>query len=318
VEHGVHIAAMAGTWVSLVYGFAGFRDDAGRFAFSPRLPEAWDQLRFRMRIREAVLEVHLTRGAASYRLLEGGHLAIEHFGKPLALVPGEPVVVSLEPRLAGVVFDLDGVITDTSEHHFRAWQRLAKEVELPFDRELNERLKGVSRMESLEIILENAGRSASLADRVRLADRKNAYYRELIQDIAPADVLPGIVELLTALRARGVGTAIASMSHNVWDVVERLGIAPLVDLVVDPAALTRGKPDPEIFLTALEQLGVRWEDAVGIEDAPAGVEAIKAARMAAVGVGTDLPGADLLVTNPAALTADVLADLVARGKPATG
>jgi HAD superfamily hydrolase (TIGR01509 family) len=154
-----------------------------------------------------------------------------------------------------------------------------------------------------------AGGPSSSADtprRVRLAERKNAYFRELIEAITPADLLPGIGDLLAGLRARGVKTAIASMSHNVWDVVRGLGIEPFIDLIVDPATLVKGKPDPEIFLAAAEQLGVRFEDCVGIEDARAGVEAIKAARMVAVGVGRDLPGADWLVADTRSLTVDAL------------
>ena len=151
-----------------------------------------------------------------------------------------------------MIFDLDGVITDTAEHHYRAWKRLAAEESIPFDRELNERLKGVSRMESLDIILESAGQTASLADKVRLADRKNAYFRELIDAITPADLLPGIGDLLADLRARGVRSAIASMSHNVFDVVRHLGIEAMVDVIVDPATLVKGKPDPEIFLAAAD------------------------------------------------------------------
>ena len=306
VSHGVHIAAMAGAWVSLVYGFAGLRDDDGTAGFAPRMPTAWSRLRFRVLLGTSRLQVTITRDTVSYQVLEGPPAEIRHFGRPVAVSPGSPTVIALTPHLEAVVFDLDGVITDTAEHHFRAWQRLASEVSLPFDRELNERLKGVSRMESLEIILEHAGRTASLADKVRLADRKNAYFRELIASITPADLLPGIGELLADLRARGIRTAIASMSHNVWDVVDRLGIRELVDVIVDPASLVKGKPDPEIFLSAAEQLGVRFEDCVGIEDARAGIEAIKAARMTAVGVGADLPGADWVVTDTRQLTVDAL------------
>ncbi|HEX7400264.1 MAG TPA: beta-phosphoglucomutase, partial [Candidatus Limnocylindrales bacterium] len=293
-------------WVSLVYGFGGLRDDDGRISFAPRLPAAWSRLRFRLLLGDALLQVTLTAHAATYELLAGEALEVRHFGQPLRVVAGEPATLDLDPRLVCVVFDLDGVITDTAEHHFRAWQRLAKEISLPFDRELNEHLKGVSRMESLEIILDNAGRTASLQDKVRLAERKNAYFRELIEGITPDDLLPGIGDLLAGLRARGVKTAIASMSHNVWDVVARLGIEPLIDLIVDPATLVKGKPDPEIFLAAAEQLGVRFEDCVGIEDARAGVEAIKAARMVAVGVGSDLPAADWLVADTRSLTVDAL------------
>jgi alpha,alpha-trehalose phosphorylase len=306
VSHGVHAAAMAGSWVSLVHGFGGLRDDDGRISFSPRLPAAWSRLRFRLLLGDRILQVTLTGHTATYDLLAGDEVEIRHFGQPLRVVAGQPATLDLDPRLEGVIFDLDGVITDTAEHHFRAWQRLAAEISLPFDRELNERLKGVSRMESLEIILESAGRTEILQDRVRLADRKNAYFRELIEGITPADLLPGIGDLLADLRAQGVKTAIASMSHNVWDVVRRLGIESLVDVIVDPASLVKGKPDPEIFLTAAEQLGVRFEDCVGIEDARAGIEAIKAARMVAVGVGRDLPGADWLVADTRQLTVAAL------------
>ena len=307
VSHGVHIAAMAGSWVSLVYGFGGLRDDDGRISFAPRLPRAWSRLRFQLLLGSAQLQVTIERHSATYELVSGDRTEIRHFGRTLEITSGEPVVVDLEPHLEAVIFDLDGVITDTAEHHFRAWQRLAAEVSLPFDRDLNERLKGVSRMESLEIILDNAGRSASLADKVRLADRKNAYFRELIDQITPADLLPGIGELLADLRAHDIRTAIASMSHNVWDVVDRLGIKDLVDVIVDPALLVKGKPDPEIFLTAAERLGVRFEDCVGIEDARAGIEAIRAARMVAVGVGSDLPGATWVVQDTRLLTVDALA-----------
>jgi beta-phosphoglucomutase len=306
VSHGVHAAAMAGSWVSLVYGFAGLRDDDGRVSFAPRLPPAWSRLRFRLMLGDALLQVTLTEHEATYELLAGDQVEIRHFGRPMVVVAAQSTTIDLDPRLEAVIFDLDGVITDTAEHHFRAGQRLATEISLPFDRELNERLKGVSRMESLEIILEHAGRTASLQDKARLAERKNVYFRELIESITPADLLPGIGELLAGLRARGVTTAIASMSHNVWDVVGRLEIGSLIDLIVDPATLVKGKPDPEIFLAAAEGLGVRFEDCVGIEDARAGVQAIKAARMVAVGVGHDLPGADWVVSDTRSLTVDAL------------
>lgn len=316
VAHGVHVAAMAGSWVALVHGFAGLRDDDGRISFAPRLPPAWGRLAFRLGIRGALLRVVVGQHAVSYQLEAGGPIAIRHFGQPVRLVAGSPATFGLDPRLEAVIFDLDGVITDTAEHHFRAWQRLAAEEALPFDRDLNERLKGVSRMESLEIILEHAGQTAILADRVRLADRKNAYFRELIQAVTPDDLLPGMAELLADLRARGIRTAIASMSHNVWEVVRRLGIEPLIDVIVDPATLVKGKPDPEIFLAAAERLGVRFEDCVGIEDARAGIEAIRAARMVAVGVGSDLPGADLLVDDTRQITVDALLGLFgAPGEP---
>jgi beta-phosphoglucomutase len=308
---GVHIAAMAGTWISLVRGFAGFRDEDGRVEFAPRLPEAWQRLRFRLRLGGSVLEVSLTRDDATYTLVEGEALTLRSHREEVRVGPGAPVTVDLRPRLAAVVFDLDGVLTDSAEHHYRAWRRLAEEESLPFDRELNERLKGVSRMESLEIILDNAGRRPDPAERVRLADRKNAYFRELIAGIGPGDLLPGMGELLAELRRRGVRTAVASMSHNAPEVLDRLGIRPLIDAVVDPATVMVGKPDPEIFLAAAEALGVRPDDCAAIEDAQAGVAAIRAAGMVAVGVGEQLEGAHWRVDDTRLITADALERLVA-------
>ncbi len=306
VEHGVHIAAMAGSWVSLVYGFAGLRDDDGRLRFSPHLPARWDRLAFRLRVTGSVLRVTITRTSARYEVETGEAVELRHFGRPTVIDPGAPVTFDLAPRLAAVIFDLDGVLTDTAEHHYQAWQRLAAKESLPFDRELNERLKGVSRMESLEIILENAGRAAELRDKVRLADRKNAYFAELIDAITPDDVLPGMRQLLLDLRARGIGIAVASMSHNVWSVIRRLGIEGLVDVIVDPASLVKGKPDPEIFLKAAEALGARFEDCTGVEDARAGIAAIRAAGMVAVGVGAGLAEADWAVADTGDLTAESL------------
>jgi beta-phosphoglucomutase len=312
---GVHIAAMAGTWISLVRGFAGFRDEDGTIELSPRLPEAWQRLRFRLRLEGSLLEASLTRDAATFAVLEGAPVTLRCHRQEVTVTPRSPVTVDLRPRLAAVVFDLDGVLTDSAEHHFRAWRRLAEEESLPFDRELNERLKGVSRMESLEIILEHAGRRPDPAERVRLADRKNAYFRELIAGIGPDDLLPGMGELLAELRRRGVRTAVASMSHNAPEVLDRLGIRPLIDAVVDPGSVMVGKPDPEIFLAAADALDVRTDDCAAIEDAQAGVAAIRAAGMVAVGVGTRLEGADWLVDDTRLITADALAALVSERRP---
>jgi beta-phosphoglucomutase len=306
VSTGVHTAAMAGTWISLVNGFAGMRDVGGQLSFNPRLPRQWRRLRFRLRVRGTRLEVALTRGKASYTLQEGDALAIVHRGKRIGLSKGATVEASLDRELRLVIFDLDGVITDTAEYHFRAWKRLADEQGLPFDRALNEKLKGVSRLESLEIVLRNAGQSLPAEKKQSLTRMKNEYYRELIAAVTPNDLLPGIGELLRRLKAEGIRTAIASVSHNVWEVVRRLEIQPLVDHVVDPALVVKGKPDPEIFYRAAEALGVPFEDCVGIEDAQAGIEAIKAAGMFAVGVGSALQGADWRVAETRELSYETL------------
>ncbi|APW37040.1 beta-phosphoglucomutase [Rhodoferax koreense] len=184
------------------------------------------------------------------------------------------------------IFDLDGVITDTAALHLAAWHELALALGLPFNNAMGERLKGVSRMESLELILGARAGQYSNEQKMRLADRKNAAYVRLLARITSADLLPGAVEALKAVRASGLGLALASASKNALAVLDRLQITGLFDHVVDANQVRHGKPDPEIFLRAAQALGVAPGRCVGVEDAVAGVQAIRSAGMFAVGVGS--------------------------------
>ncbi|AQQ54819.1 beta-phosphoglucomutase [Planococcus lenghuensis] len=199
------------------------------------------------------------------------------------------------------IFDLDGVITDTAEFHFLAWKQLAEEVGVIFDRKFNEQLKGVGRMDSLERILQlNPERAVMpLAEKERLAAQKNANYLELIAKTTPADILPGIEELLRTAQESGVKIALGSASKNAAFVLEKLELTHYFDYIVDAATVKNGKPHPETFTTAADALGVAYSDCVGIEDADAGVTAIKSAGMFAVGVGDaqHLPHADYRVDS---------------------
>ena len=200
-------------------------------------------------------------------------------------------------KYKAVIFDLDGVITDTAHYHYLAWKRLADAVGAPFDEEFNEQLKGVDRMGSLELILARAPRSYSQEEKLALADAKNRHYQELIATMTPGDLLPGALEALDAVRAAGLKTGLASVSKNAFTVLDRLGIRERFDTVVDAATITHSKPHPEIFLTAAAQLGLDPGDCLGVEDAVAGVASIKDAGMVAVGVGKPevLAWADLVI-----------------------
>ncbi len=182
-----------------------------------------------------------------------------------------------------VIFDLDGVLTDTAEYHYRAWKRLADEEGLPFTREGNEYLRGVSRRDSLLLILKN--RVYPEEKMQAMMDRKNGYYLSFIKEISPRDLLPGAKELLEEIRAAGLKSALGSASKNAGEVLDRLGIRPLLDAVSDGYSVERQKPAPDLFLHAAAQLALRPAECVVVEDAVAGIEAAKAGGFRTVGLG---------------------------------
>lgn len=186
-------------------------------------------------------------------------------------------------KIRAFIFDLDGVLTDTAEYHYRAWKRLADEEGIPFDRRDNEALRGVSRRESLSRMLK--GRPISEEQAQAWMERKNSYYVEMIRQMRPADVLPGSHELLAELRAAGIKIAIASASMNAGEVVDRLGLSAEIDALCDGNSVTRTKPAPDLFLYAARQLGIPPATCVVVEDAEAGVEAALAGGMRAIGIG---------------------------------
>ena len=188
-------------------------------------------------------------------------------------------------RFKAVIFDLDGVITDTAHYHYLAWKRLAESQGVHFDHAFNENLKGIDRMGSLDLILASASRSYTPEEKLALANEKNAHYQELISTMSAADLLPGAVQALEAVRDAGLKIGLASVSKNAMTVLDHLGITDKFDYVVDASKIARGKPDPEIFLKAAQELGVAPADCLGVEDAVAGVASIKSAGMVALGIG---------------------------------
>ncbi len=188
-------------------------------------------------------------------------------------------------RKKAVIFDLDGVLASTDEHHYRAWKDMADREGIPFDRTVNRELRGVSRMASLEIILRRSPRRYGAEEKEALAAYKNARYRELLEGLTPADVLPGAAEILARLRAAGVKTAVGSSSRNARLILEKTGLARAVDAVADGTEISRSKPDPEVFLLAARKLEAQPSECAVVEDAEAGIDAALAAGMKAVGVG---------------------------------
>lgn len=183
----------------------------------------------------------------------------------------------------GFIFDLDGVITDTAEYHFRAWKKLADEEGIPFTREDNEALRGVSRRESLRRLLK--GRPIDEATAEAWMARKNADYRALLAEITPDDLLPGARAFLEAARAAGIKVGLASASRNAPDVIASLQIGALFDVIGDGTSVVRTKPAPDLFVWVAGGFGLPVKACVVFEDAAAGVEAALAARMPSVGIG---------------------------------
>ncbi|MFT3754534.1 MAG: beta-phosphoglucomutase [Pseudoxanthomonas sp.] len=316
--HGVHMAAMAGSWLGLAWGFAGLRVVEGELHFAPMLPQGWDSYGFGLHWRGRRLRVEVDKGGARYALLEGEPLRVSHAGQPLQVASATPATVALAdagaalraqvfPRACeALIFDLDGVLTDTASTHYHAWKKLADEIGVPFDREVNERLKGVDRMASLDIILERATRAYSAEEKQMLAERKNTYYVAQIEKFGPADLFDGVERLLDAARARGLKLGLASASRNAPLLLQRLGIAGRFDYVADAGRIARAKPDPGIFLDVAAALGVPPAKCIGIEDAAAGITAIHAAGMAAIGIGdaTALAQADVVLSTLSQLQLD--------------
>lgn len=185
--------------------------------------------------------------------------------------------------IKGFIFDLDGVITDTAEYHYRGWQRLAEEEGLAFTRDDNEQLRGIPRRESLLLILKD--RQYPEDKILEMMERKNNYYLEYIKEISPRDVLPGAKELLEEIRASGLKNALGSASKNAPEVLDRLGIRSLFDAVADGHSVERQKPAPDLFLHAARQLDLAPAECVVVEDAAAGVEAARSGGFRSVGLG---------------------------------
>lgn len=203
--------------------------------------------------------------------------------------------------IRGFLFDLDGVLIDTAQYHFLAWQRMAAELGIHFGEAENEQLKGVSRAESLNRILAWGGKTLSDAEKQHWMTLKNDWYLELVRGMPADDYLPGAHEFLRASRAAGIKVALGSASKNAPLILERLGWIPLFDALVDGNVVTASKPDPEVFLEGARRLGLKPEECVVFEDSEAGVEAARRGGMKVVGIGHGLD-ADLLVSGLDQLT----------------
>ncbi len=210
----------------------------------------------------------------------------------------------------GLIFDLDGVIVDTAKYHYLAWKALADELNIVFTEMDNERLKGVSRMKSLEIILEIGNKRMSEEQKEKYCNKKNEAYLEYIYQLREDEVLPGVKDFLQEARRKGYKIALGSASKNANLILSKLNLLSFFHAVIDGTKVEKAKPDPEVFLLGAEQLGVSEKSCIVFEDAKAGVEAAHNGGMKAVGIGTpeNLPNADICIPGLNHITIDEILD----------
>ncbi len=214
-------------------------------------------------------------------------------------------------NIQACLFDLDGVIVDTAVYHYKAWKRLANELGFDFTEEQNELLKGVSRVRSLEIILEIGDLTKTDAEKEELATRKNTWYVDMINQMLPDEVLPGAREFVQACRDAGIKTALGSASKNSMTILEKINMVDLFDAIIDGNKVSKAKPDPEVFLKGAEALRVAPSACVVFEDAIAGVDAAINGGMKVVGIGSPnvLKKANLVVSGLDEMSLDKLKSL---------
>ncbi|TFI54031.1 beta-phosphoglucomutase [Mastigocladus laminosus UU774] len=292
---GIHGASAGGIWQAVVLGFGGIQMGDSEPIAHPHLPPGWTRLKFKLMWRGKWHEFDLgsgERGAGSGEMGDTGDTGdkgdmgereTRRHGDLQATIYKQQLPTTMSPDIRGFIFDLDGVLTDTAEYHYLAWQKLADEEGLPFNREANEALRGVSRRESLLHII--GDRKYSEAQLQEMMDRKNRYYVESIQNISPQDLLPGVVTLLDELKQAGIKIALGSASKNAQTVIEKLGIANRIDAIADGYSVQRPKPAPDLFLYAANQLGLEPSQVIVVEDAEAGIEAALAGGMWTIGLG---------------------------------
>lgn len=276
---GIHAASTGGVWQAVVFGFAGVRlTSSGPIVETPHLPPHWTRLKFRLHWHKQCYEFDISKTEVIVKTdNRTEELELYADGLPQGLAESSALPIQ------GVIFDLDGVLTDTSEFHYQAWKQLADEDGIVFDRQANEMLRGLSRRDSLLQLL--GDRTVTEAELQGMMARKNGYYEKSIHNLTSADLLPGVEELLDELRAAGIKVAIGSSSKNARLVSQRLGIADRLDAIADGNSVEHHKPAPDVFLHAARQLNLEPFQCLVVEDAASGVEAALAAGMLVVGLG---------------------------------
>ena len=288
-DAGIHTASIGGIWQSVVCGFGGVRMLDGKLRIDSSLPKEWNKLEFPINWRGDRLEVKVTKTEVKIENITKLNSEIEVEVHGMKHILKDKLNIKLKTtKLDGVeafIFDLDGVITDTAEYHYSAWKDLAVKYDLNFDRDLNERLRGVSRLDSIQLILDHNGKIIDNERKIKWANEKNDIYVKLIENITPKNLLPGVENLLKDLKKRGIRIALGSASKNARVVIEKLEVKGYFEVIGDGHSVKNSKPAPDIYMYVANELKVKMQNCVVVEDAEAGVQAAISANMKTIGIG---------------------------------
>ncbi len=282
---GLHIANMGGAYLSILAGFAGMRLNANGLRLFPLLPAQWSGYSLELCFRGARICVTADSGGCALSLLEGGETEIGVYDRRV-LVTAAGVRVRRPVR--AVIFDLDGVVTDTARFHYAAWKRIANELAIPFDETANERFKGVSRAACLDLLLGFGGRAMPPEQKTEWLEKKNRYYLEALSDLSAADVLPGILDAIALLKQKNISCALFSVSKNTDAILDKIGLAERFDARVSGLDISHSKPHFEGYLLAAERLHTDPRLCLMVEDAEAGLAGARSLSMRTLGIGTRL------------------------------
>lgn len=283
---GLHIANMGGAYLSIVAGFGGMRLDREGLRLFPLLPEGWTGYAFPIVYRGSRVLVSVDSLGCTLQLLEGEPVELTIYD---VLLPAKREATRIVRPVRAVIFDLDGVVTNTASHHYSAWKRIANELDIPFDEEKNEQFKGVSRAECMQLLLEMGKRELAPQETAIWLNKKNVYYLEELASLSPKDILPGVLEALAYLRGKGVRCALFSVSKNTNYILERIGLQDAFDAIVSGHDIEHSKPHFEGYLLAAERLKIDPRLCVMIEDSEAGLIGARKLSMRTIGVGRTLP-----------------------------
>ncbi|ADL03489.1 beta-phosphoglucomutase [Lacrimispora saccharolytica] len=297
-EEGIHSASIGGIWLSCVMGFGGVRIRKGNLELNPKLPKDWEELCFPLVWKGRELRISADKKGVRIENNGAGQVALTVFGRSCKIDPGT-FVYAEKKNYKAVIFDLDGVICHTDHYHYLAWKEVADELGIYFDESINHRLRGVSRKESFDIILERYDKIMGEEDKEIYLTKKNEGYQKLLKGMTPSDLSEETKNTLLELRKRGMKLAIGSSSKNAGLIIKQLGLEHFFDAVSDGNMITHSKPHPEVFQKAASMVNCEAENCLVVEDAKAGLEAAKAGGMdcAAVGDAVKSPLADYKLSS---------------------